>query len=121
MRLDEVLLGEAALFDRKAEHRPCGLLDRLGAAGMLLGDVLGLPLLPWELAEPVGKAASKLKKKIPEKRKEAKKRAKRSGGDPEAECHGPHAGDGLGMGGCRSPMPRTPLGFRLNTMCRPAR
>ena len=61
------------LFDRHAEHRPCGLLDRAGAYGMLIGDVLGLPLLPWILAEPVGKAAAKLKKKIPEKKKEVKK------------------------------------------------
>lgn len=72
------------LFDRHAEHRPCGLLDRAGAYGMLIGDVLGLPLLPWILAEPVGKAAAKLKKKIPEKKKEVKKKAKRKGSDPEA-------------------------------------
>ena len=72
------------LFDRHAAHRPCGLLDRLGAYGMLLGDVVGLPLLPWVLAEPIGKAAAKLKKKIPEKKKEVKKKAKRKGGDAEA-------------------------------------
>ena len=47
------------LFDRHAEHRPCGLLCQRGAMGMLIGDVLGLPLLPWVLAEPVGKAALK--------------------------------------------------------------
>ena len=34
------------LFDRNAEHRPCGLLCRRGAVGMLIGDVLGLPLIP---------------------------------------------------------------------------
>jgi hypothetical protein len=72
------------LFDRSAEHRPCGLLDRYDAYGMLLGDVLGRPLLPWELAKPIGSAAAKLKKKIPEKKKEAKKKAKRAGRDPDA-------------------------------------
>jgi hypothetical protein len=55
----------AALFDRHTAHRPCGLLDKYGAAGMLLADVLGLPLVPWALAEPVGKAAAKLPEKIP--------------------------------------------------------
>ena len=54
-----------ALFDRYAAHRPCGLLNRYGAYGMLIGDVLGLPLMTWELAEPVGKAAAKLPEKIP--------------------------------------------------------
>ena len=51
----------ARLFERHAEHRPCGLLCRYGAVGMLISDVLGLPLVPWELAEPVGKAAAKHK------------------------------------------------------------
>ena len=73
-----------ALFDRHAEHRPCGLLDRRGAVGMLIGDVLGLPLLPWVLAEPVGKAAYKLPDKIPGEIKNAKKAAKRKGSDTEA-------------------------------------
>lgn len=50
---------------------------------MLIGDVLGLPLLPWLLAEPIGKAAAKLKKKIPQKTKEAKKRAKRAGANAD--------------------------------------
>jgi len=73
--VDEVVEGlPAALFDRNAEHRPCGLLDKLGAKGMLLIDLVGLPLLPWALAEPVGKAMVKLKGKIPEKKKQAKKR-----------------------------------------------
>ena len=54
----------AELFDRHAEHRPCGLLDKYGAVGMLIGDVLGLPLMPWVLAEPIGKAAAKLPKEI---------------------------------------------------------
>ena len=73
-----------ALFDRSAEHRPCGLLDRYDAYGMLLGDLLGRPLLPWELAKPIGGTAAKLKKKIPEKKKEAKKKAKRAGRDADA-------------------------------------
>ena len=34
------------LFDPRAEHRPCGVLDRYEAVGMLIGDALGLPLLP---------------------------------------------------------------------------
>ena len=65
-------------------HRPCGLLCRAGARGMLLGDVLGLPHMPWVLAEPVGKAALKLSKEIAEEKKKAKRKAKRSGGDQEA-------------------------------------
>ena len=59
------------LFDKHVAHRPCGLLCRAGARGMLLGDVLGLPHMPWVLAEPVGKAALKLSKEIPEEKKEA--------------------------------------------------
>ena len=47
--------------DRSAERRPCGLLCKRGAVGMLIGDVLGLPLIPWVLAEPIGKAAYKLR------------------------------------------------------------
>ena len=50
----------SALFDKNLKHRPCGLLCKLGAAGMLICDVLGLPLTPWVLAEPIGKAAAKL-------------------------------------------------------------
>ena len=73
-----------ALFDRCAEHRPCGLLDRYDAYGMLIGDVLGRPLLPWQLAKPVGSAAAKLKKKISDKKKEAKKKANRAGRDADA-------------------------------------
>jgi hypothetical protein len=73
------------LFDRFAEQRPCGLLCQRGAAGMLLADVLGLPLVPWVLAEPIGKAALKLKGVIPgEKKKANKKKAKRRGADAEA-------------------------------------
>jgi len=73
-----------ALFDRYAEHRPCGLLCRRGAFGMLLADVLGLPLVPWVLAEPVGKAALKLVDAITGEKKKAKKKAKRNGADAEA-------------------------------------
>jgi hypothetical protein len=72
------------LFDRHAEHRPCGLLDKYGAQGMLIGDVLGLPLMPWVLAEPVGKAAAKLPKDIPNEVKKKKKKLKRAGADPAA-------------------------------------
>ena len=42
----------AALFAKHLKQRPCGLLCKLGAAGMLICDVLGLPLTPWVLAEP---------------------------------------------------------------------
>jgi hypothetical protein len=69
------------LFDRWAAHRPCGMLCKLGAAGMLICDVLGLPLVPWELAEPIGKAASKVKAKIPGELAKAKKAAGRKGQD----------------------------------------
>ena len=34
-----------ALFDKNLKQRPCGLLCKLGAAGMLICDVLGLPTL----------------------------------------------------------------------------
>ena len=37
------------------------LLDKYTAIAQLLGDVLGLPLMPWTLGEPVGKAAAKLR------------------------------------------------------------
>ena len=61
------------------EQRPCGLLDKYGAAGMLIGDLVGLPLMPWVLAEPVGKEAARLKLKIPAAVKKVKKTAKVSG------------------------------------------
>ena len=51
---------------------------------MLIGDVLGLPLMPWVLAEPVGKAAAKLPKDIPNEVKKKKKKLKRAGADPAA-------------------------------------
>ena len=74
----------SALFDRHAAHRPCGLLDRRGAVGMLIGDVLGLPLMPWVLAEPVGKDAYKLKDKIAGEVSRTKKKAQRKRADAEA-------------------------------------
>ena len=45
--------------DHKCERHMGGLLCERGAIGMLLADVLGLPLVPWILAEPIGKAALK--------------------------------------------------------------
>ena len=72
-----------ALFDRWAEHRPCGLLDKRSAYGMLVCDVHGLPLLPYTLAEPIGKVALKLKNEIPGEKAKAKKKAKRGGANPE--------------------------------------
>ena len=72
------------LFDEHAEHRPCGKLDRCGARGMLACDLFGLPLAPWELAEPIGKEIHRLNKKIAEKKKKAKKAAKRRGEDEAA-------------------------------------
>ena len=72
------------LFARWAAHRPCGLLCKLSAAGMLTCDVLGLPLPPFELAEPIGKAAAKLLPKIPGEQAKAKKRAERRSEDKEA-------------------------------------
>ena len=47
-RLDVTLLVRklpSALFDKNLKQRPCGLLCKLGAAGMLICDVLGLPTL----------------------------------------------------------------------------
>jgi hypothetical protein len=75
-----------ALFDGTLpiEQRPCGLLDKYGAAGMLIGDLVGLPLMPWVLAEPVGKEAARLKLKIPAMVKKVKKAAKRKDQDVEA-------------------------------------
>jgi hypothetical protein len=69
------------LFDRNAKHRPCGLLDKRSAYGMLICDVLGLPMLPWTLAEPLGKVAVKKKKDISAEKSKAKKAARYKGGD----------------------------------------
>jgi hypothetical protein len=70
----------ACIFDKFAELRPCGLLCKRGAQGMLLCDMLkeqSGKVTPWELAEPVGKAASKLLLAMPSEIKKEKKRALR--------------------------------------------
>ena len=77
--MEELEKRSPALFDKHAKHRPCGLLDKYGAAGMLVGDVVGLPLMPWELAEKVGKAAAKLPAQLAGEKKKAKLAAKRNG------------------------------------------
>jgi len=82
IRVIDKLPGE--LFDRDADHRPCGLLDRYSARGMLIADVLGSPLLPWVLAEPVGKAMQRLKGAMPGELVKARKAARRKGADVEA-------------------------------------
>ena len=73
-----------ALFDKNLKHRPCGLLCKLSAAGMIVCDVLGLPLPPFILAEPIGKAIAKIvddKEKLTAEVKKAKAAAKRQGTD----------------------------------------
>ena len=60
-------------------RRPCGLLDKYAAGAMLIGDVLGLPLLPWILAEPIGKIEARMPAKIQIETKKAKKAAQRKG------------------------------------------
>ena len=79
------VIGEqpSELFDANADHRPCGLLDRYTAIAQLLGDVLGLPLMPWTLGERVGKAAAKLPAEMKSAVKTAKKAAKRKGQSAE--------------------------------------
>ena len=99
------------LFDRWAAHRPCGKLCKLGAAGMLICDVLGLPLVPWELAEPIGKAASKLVAKIPGAQSTAKKAAARKGRSRPDICSTPEdTADKSQCMGCRHDRrgPRSP-------------
>jgi len=81
--INELEEARPELFDRHAEHRPCGLLCKYGAGGMLLCEVLGLPLVPWVLAEPIGKAAAKIKEKLPAEKKKVVKKAKRRGADAE--------------------------------------
>ena len=71
----------AVLFDRSAKPRPCGLLCKLSAAGMLICDVLGLPLTPFVLAEPIGKEAARMAGKITAEVKRAKKAGERRGID----------------------------------------
>ena len=84
----KVILGlPAVLFERSAKPRPCGLLCKLSAAGMLMCDVLGLPLTPFVLAEPIGKEAARLADKISAEVKKAKKAAAGKGMTPqEAEA-----------------------------------
>ena len=75
------------LFDPHVPHRPCGVLDRYEASGMLLGDALGYPLLPRgkdSISQKLGKAMKKIPGEIPGKQAAAKKVAKRKGGDAEA-------------------------------------
>ena len=60
----------------------CGLLCKLSAAGMLICDVLGFQLPPFVLAEPIGKATTKLPAKVPGAQATAKKAAARKGADP---------------------------------------
>lgn len=82
--IKELEASTPALFDTNARQRPCGLLDKYTAYAQLMGDVLGLPLIPWTLGEPIGKKAAKLPGELPAARKTAKKRAKRQGKDPAA-------------------------------------
>ena len=73
----------AALFDKHAQHRPCGLLDQYEAVAMLIADVLGEPLLPQgELSRAVGLKAYKLRGKIAAEVGKAKRAATRKGEDP---------------------------------------
>ena len=73
----------AALFDKHAQHRPCGLLDQYEAVAMLIADVLGEPLLPQgELSRAVGLKAYKLRGKIATEVGKAKRAATRKGEDP---------------------------------------
>ena len=70
------------LFDPLAQHRPCGMLDRYEAVGMLIGDALGLPLIPARPQElAVGKRARKLEQTIPAETDKQKKADKRRGED----------------------------------------
>ena len=73
------------LFDQHAEHRPCGVLDRYEAVGMLIGDALGLPLMPRRPhALNAGTDAQKRNKEIPAEQEKARKAARRKGEDPAA-------------------------------------
>ena len=73
----------AALFEKHAQHRPCGLLDQYEAVAMLIADVLGEPLLPQgELSRAVGLKAYKLRGKIAAEVGKAKRAAQRKGEDP---------------------------------------
>ena len=68
------------LFDKDALVRPCGKLDTYEAAGMVVGDLHGLPLIP---ARPHGLAIGKKLQKLPATiAADLKKADKRK--DPEA-------------------------------------
>ena len=73
------------LFEQYAEVRPCGKLDRYEAIGMIIGDCLGLPLMP---ARPqglaVGKRAIKENGKVPAMMDKARSAARRRGEDTAA-------------------------------------
>ena len=70
---------EPALFDRYAKHRPCGLLNQYEAVGMLIGDILGLPLVPPDKAERVGKVVQLLIKAFPAEVKKTRRKAAHKG------------------------------------------
>jgi hypothetical protein len=73
------------LFDQRAVHRPCGLLDRYEAVGMLIGDALGLPLMPRRPhALAVGNRARKINPTIAAEMEKARKKARRRGEDESA-------------------------------------
>ena len=76
------------LFDQWAEQRPCGLLDTYDAVGMIICDVLGLRIIPWILAKPIGKAAAKLPAQVSGEMKKAKKAAARKGENVEEAAAG---------------------------------
>ena len=70
------------LFDQWAPHRPCGKLDRYEAVGILIGDALGLPLVPPRpQGIAIGKKAKKLKDMISAEVEKEKRAMQRSGGD----------------------------------------
>ena len=70
------------LFNHRAAHRPCSKLDKRGAIGMAVCDLVGLPLPPWELAEPEGSEGhSQRPRRSDEEREEESRAARhRSGG-----------------------------------------
>ena len=65
--------------------RPCGKLDRYEAVGQLIGDALGLPLVPQRpYALAMGNKAQKLEKeKLPGEMEKAKKAARKKHEDAE--------------------------------------
>lgn len=57
---------DGALFDPHVDQRPCGVLDRYEAVGMLIGDCVGLPRMPARpYALRVGREARKKEQAIP--------------------------------------------------------